>query len=682
MLRRLIAAMTVLTTLLCLMINTALANSRFTKDDTWLIYMYICGADLESNGHVSTRNIAEMEKVKLPPNIKVLIGAGGSLAWHHPTIKAGGDGIYLYSADRLEKKVDWNANMGSPDTLANFLRYGEKNFNADHRIIIFRDHGGLNGVCYDYKFGKYLKDDSGRFVLRNGTPVLTELPPHLTYDDLNNVFAAVYGNSPENPPFELTGFGACMTGSYELANSISKFSHYMLGSECSEYGWYFTPWIEALANDPSMDGAQIGKVICDSVLNSYDDITKLTNTFSVIDLTKMPELREAYEEYFAEALKRANEEAGFSGAFARAASARNVDKYSNLYTDLGLLAKNTKQIMPKESKKLLKAIDKAVVYNKHGSYLKSRGISTYYPYVSSESPVIREDDFNNFLRQKSTSNDQKNLYRRLLGLNVADLQGAPVKLNSEDHFVVKLTPEQMENVSMIQCLLVPVVENGDPDFGLEDEGGVLSLSADDLKIDWKKGTVTENFRGVQPVFDGHKIAMFASVKSRGHNFYEVPILLNVPDINDLKNIHKYAYTLQVRYDLSKKKYEIIGIGSMVENGMVRSVNYKLKPGDVITPIFMGIVPESSADVVGTAYKYTDPKTGRTIFIGPKFGKSFVYTRDSAITDKKILRGNYGYAFHFIAPNGTAVVSQPAAITIEYGEIDRWDSEDLQDIDDD
>ena len=97
----------------------------------------------------------------------------------------------------------------------------------------------------------------------------------------------------------------------------------------------------------------------------------------------MPQLREAYEEFFSKAVELSNESEGFKGAFARAAEARNVDRYE-WYTDLSILAKNTKNLMPKESKKLSRAINNAVIYNKVGSSLNGKGISTYYPYVSEE----------------------------------------------------------------------------------------------------------------------------------------------------------------------------------------------------------------------------------------------------------------------------------------------------------
>lgn len=677
MFKRMIVNFAVLAAFFCMALKVDAADTQ-KAEDTWLIYWYICGSNLESGSHYATKDIAEMQQVKLPPNIKVLINAGGTTQWHHPTLKAGGNGIYLYSSNRLEQLVSRTANMGDPATLANFLKYGEENFEADHKIFIFWDHGDLNLLCTDDNF----KGD------------------YLSYNEINRAFASVYGNSPETPAFELIGFKACMTASYELANTISDFSHYMVGSEPSVNDWPFKEWIAALANDPSMNGAQIGKSICDNALKNYNADLKLVHTFSVIDLSKMPKLREAYEEYFAEANRRADVEEGFRGKFARAASARNVDKYSGLFADLGLIAKNTKDFMPKTSRKLLKAIDKAVVHNKNGAYIKSKGISTYYPQTSFNNPTISEQSyyFRNFLTQPSASNNRKGLYRKLLDADVSNFQSVPLKLR-KDHFVAELTPEQLGEISAIQCVLMPVTEGRDPALGLSGEGIVVTTSSEDLNIDWKKGVISENFRAVQPVFDGHKIAMFASVRGRGHLFYEVPIL-----VNDI------LVDLYVRYNVSTKKYSIIGFHNPlrdpeIENGMARDVRYSLQPGSVITPVFMTIVPENSVDATADyammldkddnvirdangnvklmplpLIPQTDPKTGVTAFVKFTKGEPFVYTRDSAITDKRIPNGEYIYALQFVTPNGSSFTSEPALISVEYGEVTRFDSEDLEDDD--
>lgn len=669
MFKRTIAVITIFMAMLCLTVKVDAADApRHTKDDTWLIYWYICGADdLEGRDHFATRDIAEMQNVKLPSNINVLIYAGGTTSWHHPTISGNGDGMYLYSANGLVKLTDSNAeDMSNPSTLEKFLQYGEDNFVANHKIIIFWDHGGVNGICYDDKWAT--RDEEGNIVSKS----------NLSYDALKEAFTAVYGNAPENPPFELVGFDACVTGAYELANSIADFSRYMTGSEPSSFGWHYTPWLAALANDPSMNGAQIGKAICDSTMKSYDAVTKRTNAISVIDLTKMPELRTAYEAYFNESFARSNEELGFSATFARAAENRNMDKYSNCYTDLGLLAKNTKAIMPDTSANLLKAIDKAVVYNKRGAYLKGKGISTYYPYTSTENPQDSGLSYFKLIsEQNSNYSAQKIFYSELLKLNVSDLQSGVSVERKDGHLVAQLTPEQLENFSSIQCVLFPVNEDGNYKLG-----GAILASADDLKIDWKNGTVTEKFRAMEPIFDGHRILMYPTSSGRGHTFYTVPILYNYEPRD-----------LIVRYDTSTKKYEIVGFGTMIENGMVRvDDDEQPSPGAVITPTYYTIddnndtenvvVISNNPETSETEYdmkEYIDPQTGVKFFIKKVMGESFVFTRDSTIMNKKINRGNYCYLFTFNTPNGENISSDPGFIVVKDGKITKLTSDEFKDI---
>ena len=670
MFKRTIAALAILVAMLCLTVRVD-AAPRHTKDDTWLIYWYNCGAgDLEGEDHLSTRDIAEMQQVTLPPNVNVLIYAGGEVVWHHPKIAAEGNGIYLYNADGLVKLKDSaTENMGDPATLKSFLEYGEENFAADHRIMIFQDHGGQNGICYVAE-----KDNNGNILSSS----------YLSYDALKITFAEVYSNAPENMPFELVAFNACLTGSYELANSIADFSRYMIGSEPSSFsiGWDFQSLFSALANDPSMNGAQIGKVICDSAMKRYEEPDlknynlKLASAFSVIDLSKMPELREAYEAYFNEAVIRADEDE-FNVAFARAAQSLKADKYSDLYTDLGLLAKNTKSIMPDTSTKLLKAIDKAVVYNKHGAYLNARGISTYYQYTSLgvnynvNSVISTEDEDSDFVKifksQDASCQSQKDFYEKLFNVDFSGF--GDVNLECENnHFVAKLEPEQLASISSVQSVLIPVTAgDGESGFGSINFGGAILTSTDDFKIDWKKGTITENLRSVEPIFNGQRILMDTLSDKRGHTLYKVPILYN-GDYRDLI----------VRYDKSTKKYKIVGFGEEIENGIVRNMyTDQLKPGDIITPIYYTIVSEDSiAPDDGSIQVSFFPDTVKPVYFKMTFGEPFVYTRDSEITSKNIATGNYIYIFRFIAPNGKDSCSIPCFVRIEYEKVKRYTDGDL------
>ncbi|MBR4642203.1 MAG: hypothetical protein IKO74_05695 [Selenomonadaceae bacterium] len=657
MFKRTLAAMLILAVTICFGVKVDAADARHTKDDQWLIYMYICGTDLEESG-AATNDIFEMQDVDLPPNVKVLIYANGAINWKHGLIERKGPGVYLYHSGGLSKLSSWKADMGKPETLKKFLKFGEENFNIDRRILILWDHGGVNGICYDFAFDNTSKPE--RFH-------------HLTYDDLNKVFASVYGHSNKKP-FELIGFDACMTGSYELANSIADYSRYMVGSEPSTpgAGWYYTYWIGELAKNPAMNGAAIGRAVCDGNMAYYTITDKETggygskiSAYSLIDLSKMPDLRKAYEKYFSEAKNLSINERGFSGKFARAASGGNAERYSDRYTDLSILAENTSAILPEASAELISALNEAVVHNQGGSYLRGKGISTYYPYVL--------DEFGTFLTQKSTPSAQKNLYKNLLKLDVSNLSGLPINENSDGNGFIQLTPEQLENVSNVECVIMPWVEGGDESFGLENTGFVILPSDTHLKRDWDSGTFTENFSwGGQPTIDGHKITMKlitekilppendGTDEEAFRDYYEVPIYWSGKRQYTDENGEAAVKTLRgpcnllVAYEWATKNWRIFGIGSDVENGMVRQMNIFLKPGDIIVPRFDALI-----------------STGNNLSYKSTYGEPFVYREFSKLDFPHFEKGTYAYMFSFTAPNGNAVNSSYILINVdENGNITR------------
>ena len=555
--------------------------------------------------------------------------------------------------------------MGKPDTLKEFLNFGEnifreENFKINHRIIVLWDHGGVNGICYDPVF-----DDTPKPETKN----------HLTYDDLNKVFKSVYGSSKQKP-FELIGFDACVTGSYELASSVADYARYMVGSEASTpgAGWYYTHWLGKLSENPAMNGASIGKIICDGNMEYYTATdgeigsgSKISG-YSVINLSKIPKLRKAYEKYFDEANKRSINENGFSGNFARAASGGQAERYSDWYTDLGILAENTSAILPETSAELIAAIDDAVVYNRRGSYLRGKGISTYYPYADgisrSTDPYVKgQNAFEEFLSQKATPISQKNLYKNLLKLDVSNLAGLPIKEGADGNGFIKLTPEQLENVSHVECLIMPYVEDSDEYVDLKNTTGFVRLPSDlHLKRNWSSGTFTENFSwGGQATIDGHKITMNLITENPPpaendgtdekafRDYYEVPIYW----IRDEKK-HGLC-NLLVAYEWATKKWSIFGIGSDVENGMVRQMRYFLEEGDKIVPRFDALVLDNNGR---SHYKST-------------FGEPFTYKKNSRLKFAPFEKGAYLYMFCFTAPNGDVSTSSHIIINVdENGNITR------------
>ena len=70
-------------------------------------------------------------------------------------------------------------------------------------------------------------------------------------------------------------------------------------------------------------------------------------------------------------------------------------------------------------------------------------------------------------------------------------------------------------------------------------------------------------------------------------------------------------------------------------------------------------------------QWKDPNTGKMLYLKLTKGTPFVYTRDSAITNRKITKGDYLYIFGFTSPGGYASISQAGFIHVEYNKITKF-----------
>lgn len=621
------------------------------NDDRWLIYWYICGTDLETRFGSATEDLAELMDVDLPPNVKVLIQTGGAEEWQNDVVKDNAIGRYLYDGTGLyELEQLKDGDMGSPDTLADFLEYGDDNFDPDYRVFIFWDHGGgsAGGICYDER---------------------TE--NSLSLNDIRDAFTDIYDAAPEDPPFELIGFDACLMATYDVANTLHGFARYMTASEetVPGNGFAYDLWVDALAEDPSMDGAELGEVICDTYMDGCkDEETDDTITLSVIDLSKVPALRRAYEAYGAEALRcAAKDPKGFFSAFGRNAKrAENYggntrdQGYSDM-VDLGDLAQETRRLLPGTSQDLIRAVDDAVVYKVHGDYRRNgSGISGFYSYDNDE------DTYEEYADQDAAPLPMKCLYYYLIYgelpqeadqfltgnagqgsssilhpvlsqahkmFTLSDLEDLPVDIDDKGNSFITLSEEQMDLLSAVHCNLIAV--------GIE-EDILLNLGSDaDIDGDWNTGVFKDNFRGVWPMLDGHPVYIEITAEEDDYNLYSVPIKLNGEECN-----------LQVSYSFTDEKYHILGARKRIEdNGMGSRKLVRLKKGDKITTIHYVMTISGDDD------EYT-PVDVDTFTIGSQ----------PKMEDEDLGDGDYFYYFEFISPTGNSATSKLVEFTVENGDI--------------
>lgn len=621
--------------------HAQLFNDTFNPNDNWLIYWYICGSNLESDYGAATKDIQEMLNAKIPANVKVLIQAGGSNQWRNAVIKSGATNLLLYSSDGLQELVTAeDSDMGDAETVASFLQFGKDNFQADHRVFVFWDHGGgsVFGLCHDER--------------TNNT---------LSLNELRDAFAAVFDANTENPPFEVIGFDTCLMATYETANTLYGYSHYMVASEEVEpgNGWQYTSWLKSLGENPAMSGARLGQIMCDGYYaGCKDNWTEDTATLSVIDLTKIPNLKTAYENFGVEALRlSAQNPRKFFSSLGRNA------KYSENYggntrekgyydmIDIGDLAENSKDLLPQTSATLIRAVDDAVIHKVQGPYRnKGGGISGFYPYSGNDNVYAM------YTRVNAAPDSQKYLYHHLLrgaipseakeilastGLqelpqplgeslfDISTLEDLKIQVDKKNNAFVQLTPAQLENIAYVNCNLAYVDTYG---------GIVLYLGSDaNVKIDWKKGTVTDNFDATWPMLDGHPVYIEVTAVQDDYNLYSIPILLNGVRVN-----------LEAAYQYSTNQYKIFGARGLSDSAGLSDKNLiKLKEGDTITTLHYGI------SIEGEDTDFTEAEVD-----------TFTLKKNFNLADEKIGEGEYLYCFEFVTPNNESASSQFINFTVD------------------
>ncbi len=358
--------------------------------DTWAVYMYFCGSDLETRFGAASLDIAEAAGATLPPEVSIVIQTGGTKQWKNEFISSQSLQRWTVSGKNQLERVDEQpqASMGDESTLASFLNFCSKNYPADHKILVIWDHGGgsLWGIANDENY----KRDS------------------LSLKELRGALRRVYGNKPSAPPFEIIGFDACLMATLDTACAVQEYARYMVASQEQEAGtgWDYTGWLNALGKKTAMSGIELGRVICDTYKQScLKEDTHGKETLSVTDLAKIPALNMLYNAVGFEALRRRTNDDKFLTTYARCIN--NSENYVNSKTqgytnmaDLGSILRQLQRELPEFAPKTLKMLRAAVPYQIYGPQRNPSGLSCYYPFDGDKknySAMIKNRTMTSFL---------------------------------------------------------------------------------------------------------------------------------------------------------------------------------------------------------------------------------------------------------------------------------------------
>lgn len=413
-------------------------------DNSRTIMLYIDGSNLESNSKIVTADLNSIDPDKVDlEHVNVLIYTGGTSKWHN-FISNQENAIYELTEDGFKKvKTYSKKDMGSANTLLEFLNYSYDNYQTDHYDLIFYNHGGaIDGAVYD-DFTK----------------------GHLELDE----FASALNKSAfdKHNKLELVIFRTCLNATLEVANSFKDNAEYVVSSEEVTYGSSKSSVLNFINNITVDDDAvDIGKKFIDSYkkqMKTIDPYGKYVTTYSIVDLSKIDDINKELNSF----VSKIDVDKNYSDisrvrsfAFQYAYSVGGADDYDMI--DLYSFVKNVGSYVDSSNTKLLKAIKSAIVYN-YSTNSESNGISIYLPYRASDKSkqyllkalksVKELDKYYDFANKfyKYGSNNRSNYYSNSL---------IDATISGSNEFAIQLNDNQAKDFAYANYTIFKKNEDG------------------------------------------------------------------------------------------------------------------------------------------------------------------------------------------------------------------------------
>ena len=590
----------------------------------WTIFVYLCGTDLESSGQGSaTGDIQQMMEAESSDNVRFVVQTGGTKKWINEVFSASEAERWIVQNQDMQKVGSVPLkNMGSSENLADFLKWGVKEYASEKMGVIFWDHGGgcIQGACVDEL---------------NGGDTLDLM-------EINSAFADVYEGMTDK--FEFIGFDCCLMGTAEVANILASYARYFYGSQETEpgTGWDYTTFTNALVKNPTANGAELGKVIADSFYNECASVQQEKEcTLTIVDLSKMDDFVIAFNDFSKKLFESAGND--LKAVVKGVTSADNFggnnksEGYTNMVDVGGIISQCSKTV---DGSAALEALKNCIVYNKNGAtHSKASGLSVFYPlnvnepkdlqtfskvtvspyYLSIVDMVAKgfsENGYSNAALFDSDGNwDNETETEGDDYFNYASEEGGEsklitfaekAKLSADGTFGFKLDESGKAYTADVSAVIL---------MDLDDDNMVELGQTIDINADWEDtGVVTDEFDGSWlGLPDGQLLAMYVVSSGEEGVVYTSPIFLNGKRTN-------------LRIVRTNESIVVEGAWDGIdEHGMAAREITKIKEGDKIVPAYFASATDSD--------KTSELK-----------GKEYTWAKDSAITFNTMPAGDYYYGF--------------------------------------
>ncbi|MCB0369067.1 MAG: hypothetical protein KDD45_06335, partial [Bdellovibrionales bacterium] len=262
----------VISTLVVVFSHTSFAQTTPLKEWTFLVYL-----NADNNLYpFAGLNIAQMEKVGSSAGVNVVVQLDPEPR-NMPTTR------YFITQNpnavqgKITSKVLENlpeTDMGNPQTLADFLTWGVKNFPAKKYAVVVWNHGnGWQGVSYD---------DNPRTNLT--MPTLRQ-----GLEAMNLAIAQQRGVSRASARqlIDVLNFDACLMSTLEVAYEVKDTAKYLVGSQFLEPGdgENYTAFLQPLTAKPQMDGREFSEIMVYQYALNYKNQSSIN--YAAIDLSRV-----------------------------------------------------------------------------------------------------------------------------------------------------------------------------------------------------------------------------------------------------------------------------------------------------------------------------------------------------------------------------------------------------------
>ena len=630
--------------------------------DTWTIFVYLCGADLESENAMGSIDIEEMIDSSANDNVRFVVQTGGASEWYLDIDPDSCERLLICSGEAVIVDSCEDMSMGKGSTLRDFLEWGVSEYPAEKMGLVLWDHGSgsINGVCFDERY------DNESLLLGDIDAALYSVRDKMTDD------------------FEFIGFDACLMATAEAAGILASHARYMVASQESEpgYGWDYTAIGNYLSEEPSADGAELGRVICDSFYSSCEEAgCENSVTLSVVDLGKIDAFLEEFDRYSKELYELTDRSHDFA-SFARSVS--NADNFggnsrlsgfTNMVDAGGIMDAGASCASASGARK---ALESAVIYRKNGSdHRDACGLSMYYPLCvsgSRELSIYKDIALSPYylglvdkIAYGTAGGTDISGYDNssLLDIFSNDWSGSSYEYDEDGSYYYEYENEDVwgyaDDIEMGSMEIGYETEPGFDENGsyyfIPDENslniidyveaavyladyesmGMLELGfTGEVYMDPESGAFFDAFDGYWfSLPDDQLIAAYLYEPCDGYDIYISPIKLN----------GESTY-LRFVYDYENTTVEMIDTWDGVsENGAVGRTGTQLKDGDVIVPVYTAYDLESddTADIDGDEY---------------------VYSGDSELCFSFLPDSDYMYSFCINDIYGNYCMTDPVTFTVE------------------